>query len=185
MKRFNSERMTTGLGVLMLIGSILLQQPVSAAPFGQGVFSADVPFGSLTSLSISLGGNVAMNLAPSGQNLSGSGAHTLTVTSTDVVGYRLYAYSPAGTSMTNGSSSIPASSNSTPSALALNTWGYNTNGSSNYVGMTTTPSLIKHAIGPFKTGDATTVTYGTLTDVTKGAGNYAVNVVYTAVAENY
>lgn len=185
MKLFNTKRMNAGLGVLLLTGSILLQQPVNAAPFGQGVFSADVPFGSLTSLSISLGGNVSMNLAPSGQNLSGTGAHTLTVTSTDVVGYRLYAYSPSGTSMTSGSSTIPTSGNTTPSTLALNTWGYNTNGSSNYVGMTTTPSLIKHAIGPFKTGDATTVTYGTLTDVTKGAGSYTVNVVYTAVAENY
>lgn len=170
--------------ILALLCSVMLQQPAAASPFGQGVFGADVPFGSATSLSIALGGNVSLNLAPSGPNFTGTGAHTLTVTSTDVVGYKLYAQSPSGTTMTNGTDTIPASGNSTPGSLALNTWGYNTDASSNYVGMLTTPSLIKSGTGPFKTGDNTTVTYGVFTDITKGAGSYTVGVVYTAVAMN-
>jgi hypothetical protein len=176
-------KINTVLMSLMLLCCFLLQQPVNASPFGQGVFSADVPFGSETSMSIALGGNVSIALAPSGPNFSGTGSHTLTVTTTDVVGYRLYVFSPTGTTMTNGGDTIPTSANGIPSSLGMNTWGYNTDGSSNFVGMLTTPKMIKDANGPYKTGDNTTVTYGALADITKGAGEYSVGVVYTAVAK--
>lgn len=157
----------------------------SASPFGQGVFGADVPFGSQTSLSIALGGSVSLNLTPSGQTLTGSGSHTLTVTSNDVIGYKLYAFSPSGTNMTNGADTISASSNSSAAPLALDTWGYNTTGSlTNFIGMRSTPSLIKDANGPYKNGDSTTMTYSVLASKTKASGNYSVGVVYTAVAEN-
>jgi|SRR5665647_297266 len=170
--------------MLVLVFAASLQQTVSASPFGQGVFGADVPFGSATSLSIALGGNVSLNLTPSGPNFVGSGSHVLTVTSTDVVGYKLYAYNPGSSTMTNGSETIPASGNTTPGSLALNTWGYNTDASTNYLGMLTTPSVIKDTTGPSKSGDNTTVTYGVLASNIKGAGSYTVAVVYTAVAEN-
>ena len=171
------------LTALTFVSCFLLQQPASASPFGRGTFSADVPFGSETSLSINLGGNVAVNLTPSGGNFSGTGSHTLTVTTTDVVGYRLYVSSPSGTTMANGSETIAASGNSVASSLAVNSWGYNTDASSNFVGMLTTPKLIKDATGPYKSGDNTTVTYGVFTDAVKGAGSYTVGVVYTAVAK--
>jgi hypothetical protein len=160
------------------------QPTAHASPFGEGLFGADVPFGSLTSIAINLGNNVSLNLTPSGGNYSGTGSHTITVTSTDVVGYKLYVYSTGSTSLTNGSYSIPASGNSTPSTLAVNSWGYNTDASSNFVGMTTTPAVLKTATGPFKNGDDTTVTYGALADITKGAGDYTVTVTYTAVGLN-
>ena len=181
--KLRAGRINTVLVSIVLLCCLLLQQPVKASPFGQGVFSANVPFGSDTSMSISLGGNVSIGLAPSGPNFTGTGSHTLTVTTTDVVGYRLYVFSPAGTTMTNGGNTIAASGNSTPASLSMNTWGYNTNGSSNFVGMLTTPSLIKDATGPYKSGDNTTITYGALADITKGAGEYSVGVVYTAVAK--
>lgn len=172
------------LGICLCL--IFLFQPgsVLASPFGQGTFGAQVPFGSVTSLSIALGGNVSLNLTPSGQNFSATGSHTITVTSTDVAGYNLYAYSSGSTAMTNGSSTIPASGNGSAAPLALNTWGYNTDGSSNFMGMTTTPALIKSTTGPFESGDNTTVTYGVLTSIITGAGNYNVSVVYTAVAKS-
>ncbi len=184
MKQLKVGRIHLFQGFLVLLCSIMLQQPAQASPFGQGVFGADVPFGSATSMSIALGGNVSMNLTQSGSNLTGTGSHTLTVTSTDVVGYKLYAYSPSSTTMTNGSNTIPASGNGSPAPLSVNSWGYNTDGSSNFVGMLTTPTLIKDTTGPFKNGDNTTVTYGALTNITKGAGDYTVNVVYTVAAEN-
>ena len=157
-----------------------------ASPFGQGVFSADVPFGSDTSMSISLGGNVQLTTTDDGGGtFSGNGAHTVTVTSTDVVGYRLYVYAPTSTALTNGSESIPASSNTVLGSLATNTWGYNTTGSTtNFVGVTNKPVTIKDATGPHKTGDATTVTYGVKVSSTKGAGDYTTNVVYTAVGKS-
>jgi hypothetical protein len=174
------------VGSLLIVGiCILLQMPsVSASPFGQGVFGADVPFGSGTSLAIALGGNVSFNLTPSGSTQSGTGSHTITVTSTDVVGYRLYIYSPGSTNMVNGSETIAASANVTAAALALNTWGYNTNASSNYIGVKTTPVVLKDANGPYKNGDNTTVTYGVYASTTKGAGQYKNSVVYTAVAKS-
>ncbi|MDB5177251.1 MAG: hypothetical protein JWN75_919 [Candidatus Saccharibacteria bacterium] len=184
MKKFFVRKSHLAFTSLVLVSCILLQQPASASPFGQGVFGADVPFGSLTSMSIALGGNVSLNLSPSGGNFTGTGSHTVTVTSNDVVGYRLYLYSPSGTAMTNGSYTIPASANSTPAALATNSWGYNTDGTSNFVGIRATPSIIKDANGPYKSGDNTTITYGALTDITKGAGAYTVSVVYTAVSKS-
>lgn len=185
MPRFLARRVVRPIQALLVVVVCMgLGQTVAASPFGQGVFGADVPFGSGTSLSIALGGNVTLNLTPSGNQFTASGSHTLTVTSTDVVGYKLYVYSPGSSTMTNGSETIPASSNTTPGSLAVNSWGYNTDGSTNYLGMTTTPALIKDTTGPSKNGDNTTVTYGVLTDITKGAGSYTVGVVYTAVAES-
>ena len=171
---------------LLFIGLCLVAQVSSAyaSPFGQGVFGADVPFGSGTSLAIALGGNVSMTLTPSGSTMSGSGSHTITVTSTDVVGYRLYIYSPTSTALTNGSETIPASANVSLGALALNTWGYNTNASTNYIGVRSSPVVLKDANGPYKNGDNTTVKYGAYASVTKGAGAYTTGVVYTAVAKS-
>lgn len=180
------EVRTSHLYIVSLLAACLfvIQNPVMASPFGQGVFSADVPFGGATSLSIALGGNVSLNLTPSGSIFTGSGSHTVTVTSTDVVGYKLYAYTPGSSSMTNGSESLSSSANGTAAPLSVNTWGFNTDGSGNYLGMQTTPRLIKDASGPYKNGDNTTVTYSARADITKGAGAYSVGVVYTAVAEN-
>lgn len=170
--------------ITAVIFCVAVQSTAFASPFGQGVFGADVPFGSATSISVALGGNVGLTLTPSGQNFVGSGSHVLTVTSTDVVGYRAYVYSPTNANMYNGSEVINASGNSTLAALSLDTWGYNTDGSTNYKGMTTTPALLKDASGPYKNGDNTTVKYGVYVGPTKGAGNYAVNVVYTVVAKS-
>jgi len=179
LRRFWHDTLVLGL---FLATMATAGQTALASPFGQGVFGADVPFGSVTSLSISLGGNVNFTLAPSGPNLAGSGSHTITVTSTDVVGYSLYIYSAGTTDMSNVTDTIPASSNSSLAALSTNTWGYNTDGSSNYLGITTTPTELMTAIGPYKSGNNTTVKYGVLADTTKSAGIYTTAVTYTAVA---
>jgi hypothetical protein len=168
-------------GILFLLS---FGPSVAASPFGEGAFGADVPFGSATSLSIALGGNVNFSLTPSGSQFTGNGSNTVTVTSTDPVGYDLYMYAPGGTSMTGASSSIPASTNTTEGVLAANTWGYNIDGSGSYIGITATPTLIYSGSGPFMSGNNTTVTYGVLTNVTVPEGNYSAHVTYTAVALN-
>ncbi|MGB4762875.1 MAG: hypothetical protein WBP12_05990 [Candidatus Saccharimonas sp.] len=155
-----------------------------ASPFGQGLFGEDVPFGSITSLSINLGGDVSLNLVPDSGNLRGTGSHTITVTSTDVVGYQLFVRSSTSTDLASGSSTIAASANSSPAPLALGSWGFNTDASSDFVGMTTTPYLIKDTTGPSKNGDDTTVTYSAYTTSSQDAGTYTTSVTYTAVAEN-
>jgi len=163
---------------------VSLQGIVNASPFGAGVFGADVPFGSMTSISITTDGNVGIVASPSGSVFNGQGSHTITVTSTDVVGYELYTKSPLGTGMTNGIDTIPTSSNNSPAALAMNTWGYNTDNSSNYIGIDSTDTLIKDVTGPYKNGDDTTVTYGVLANTSKSSGAYSVGVTYTAVAKS-
>lgn len=168
-----------------LVVASLSSVPGYASPFGQGVFGADVPFGSLTSLAINLGGDVSLSLNPDAGNLRGSGSHTITVTSNDVVGYQLFARSNGSSDMSNGDGGIiPASNNGSPAALGINTWGYNLDASNNYKGMTTTPSLLKDTSGPAKNGDNTTVTYGAFTDNTQASGAYTTSVIYTVVAEN-
>ena len=177
------SRVALVIGVLVAL--VVPSLPAYASPFGQGVFGADVPFGSATSISINLGGDVPVTLSPSGGNFSGSGSHIITVTSTDVVGYYLYAHTTGTTNMTNGSAVIPASANSTETPLSVGSWGYNTSGSTtDFIGMNATSVLLKDASGPFKSGDPTTVTYGALTNNTQAAGNYSVAVTYTAVAKN-
>lgn len=175
-----------GLAVLAFAPAVLhyLSPPAYASPFGQGIFGANIGFGAATSLSVALSGNVNLNLTSNGSQYAASGSHTITVTSSDVVGYSLYAYALGNSAMTSGASTIPASSNSTAGTLALNTWGYNLDGSANYLGMGTTPQLIKTSSGTnlstYKSGETTTVTYGVATDFIKPAGSYSVSVVYIA-----
>lgn len=172
--------------LVAIIVCIAGSYPALASPFGQGVFGADVPFGSGTSMSIALDGTVHLTVdTPSGGTFSGNGSHTVTVTSTDVVGYRLYVYAPGSATMTNGSDTVPASSNTVLGTLATDTWGYNTTGSTtNFIGVTTAPVTIRDATGPHKNGDTTTITYGMKVDQTKGAGEYSAMVVYTAVGKS-
>jgi hypothetical protein len=70
-----------------------------------------------------------------------------------------------------------------PAALATNTWGYNTNASANFVGLTTSNVEIKDFLGPARLGEDTTVTYGVMLDFAKRAGSYSATVLYTATPQ--
>lgn len=183
MKGWHIRGSIIGLSMLALL---VIAPLTHASPFGQGVFGADVPFGSVTSIAVNLGGNVSLSLTPdSPTTMKATASQAITVTSTDVVGYKLYARAASSANLVNGSAVIAASGNSTPAALAINTWGYNTTGSTtNFMGMTTQNALVKDADGPYKNGDTTTLTYGVYADTTKDAGTYQTQVVYTVVAEN-
>ncbi|MEO8784839.1 MAG: hypothetical protein ABI221_00695 [Candidatus Saccharimonadales bacterium] len=182
--RLNVLLNRTLLLLVVLFTVAAFQQTVAASPFGQGLFGADVPFGANTSLSINLSGNVDLTLASSGPNFAATSSNSVTVTSTDVEGYDLYIYSAANSDLSNGSDTLAASGNSVASSLATNTWGYNLDGSANYVGTLTTPKLLLSATGPYKTGNTTNIHYGVLADATKPAGVYTGNVTYTVVAKN-
>lgn len=171
--------------VLLAVTSFFIQHTATASPFGMGVFGADVPFGAMTTIGISLDTSPSMTLTPSGPNFSGSGSHTVTVTSTDVVGYKLYVNATSTTSLSNGTDTIPASANGSPSALSVNSWGYNTSGSStSFKGMTLSQVEIKSMTGPYKSGDNTAVTYGALIDNSKSSGTYTVDITYTAIGQS-
>lgn len=180
-KEKSGYRLFIVTGVIFV--SVFVSMTAYAQPFGAGKFDANVPFGSQTSLSISTGGNVGISASPSDSGTLSTGSGVVTVTSTDVIGYKLYLRALSSTNLTNGGSNIPASGNLTPAALAVNTWGYNIDGSTNFTGITSSDALIKNATGPYSSGDATTFTYGVKIDNTEPAGSYVTSVVYTAVPQ--
>jgi len=154
-----------------------------AQPYGVGKYNAIVPYGGQTSLSIATNGNVNIPINPSTGGLLATGTSAVTVTSTDVTGYKLYVRALNNTNMVNGGNTIPTSANGSPAALAVNTWGYNTDASSNFTGMTLSDVLIKSVTAPASTGDITNITYGIYIDLLKPTGQYTTSVVYTAVPQ--
>lgn len=173
--------------IILLLGLLVFvlgwHRVVLASPFGVGVFGANVPFGGQTSLTIATSGNVSIGVTPTPSGTLATGASTVTVTSTDVVGYKLYIQALSNTNLVNGPNNLPASANVSPAALAANTWGYNTDASTNFAGITLAGVLIRTGTGPYESGDITTVTYGLKIDDSLPAGNYSTTVVYTAVPQ--
>lgn len=168
--------------LFLLVSVVAISAPtVLAQPYGQGVYNANVPYGNETSLSIATDGNVTIPITPTSAGVSANGSSIITVTSTDVQGYELYIRALSDTALANFTSTLPASGNAVPASLAINTWGYNTNASSNFVGISLTDTLIRSTAGPVSSGQNTTVTYGIFLDLARAAGNYTTTVIYTAV----
>lgn len=178
----NKTTLVLGL-ILALILGISLPTISHASPYGKGVYGANIPYGSQTALSIATNGNVTIPISPTTSGVLATGASTVTVTSTDVMGFKLYIRALTNTNMNNLGALLPASVNGSPAALATNTWGYNTDASSNFTGMTLTDTLIRSMTTPASTGDVTSVTYGMKLDLAKPAGNYTATVIYTAVPQ--
>jgi len=153
-----------------------------AQPYGKGLYNANVPYGNQTSLSISTNGNVTIPITPTVDGALASGVSAVTVSSTDVVGYKLYIRALGSTNMDNLGTPLPASANGSPAALAVNTWGYNTDASTNFVGISLADTLVRSVPTPI-TNDVTNITYGMKLDFAKPAGNYVATVVYTAVPQ--
>lgn len=163
--------------------NIIVVFTADAAPYGDGKYNAVVPYGGQTQLSIATTGSISIPITPASGGTLGTGPSVVTVTSTDVVGYKLYIRSVTTTNLVNGAAVLPASSNVTAGTLATNTWGYNTTGLTTFIGLTTSDVLLKSFTGPAETGDVTTVTYGVNIDQSKKAGSYSSDVVYTAVPQ--
>ena len=175
----------TAFGALFstIFFSVFTISLVSAQPYGAGKYNEAVPYGDLTTISISADTSTTIPVTPATGGVSASGNNAVTVTSTDVSGFQLYVRADSNTSLANGGSTIAASANASPAALATNTWGYNTDASSNFKGITLTDALIKTHNELATSGNLTTVTYGVKVDATKVAGNYSTTVLYTAVPQ--
>ena len=167
--------------ILTIIFNFLMTSVSYAQPYGYGIYNADVPYGSQTSLSISTSGNINIPITPTIGGTLATGTSTITITSTDVKGYSLYIRALNSTNMNNLGALLPTSANVSPAALAIDTWGYNTDASNNFVGISLTDTLIHSVTIPTKGGDVTNVTYGIKLDLAKPAGKYVDTVVYTAV----
>ena len=170
-------------GITISAIAILGNIPVSASPYGVGLYNADVPYGGETQISLATNGSINIPITPTDSGTLGSGSGTVTVTSTDVVGYVLYIRALTSSDLTNGAAVLGASSNISAGALATNTWGYNLDGSANFIGATTSDQLLRTRTGPFKNGDVTTVTYGVKVDNSKPSGSYSTTIMYTAIPQ--
>lgn len=178
------KKTTTLLAIIFALLTSVIFAPVSVAqPYGKGIYNANVPYGSQTSLSIATNGNVTIPITPTSSGVLATGTSTITVTSTDVKGYKLYVRALTNTNMDNLGTLLPASVNVSPASLATNTWGYNTDASTNFAGITLSDVLIRSITTPASSGDVTTVTYGINLDLAKPAGNYVSTVIYTAVPQ--
>ena len=154
-----------------------------AQPYGKGKYGIDVPYGSQTALSIATDGDISLAITPTEAGVQTTGTSKVTVISTDVVGYKLYIRALTNTNMNNLGSLIPASANVTAATLAVDTWGYNTDASNNFIGITLSDVLLKSTTVPVKNGELTTITYGLKLDMAKAAGKYAASVIYTAAPQ--
>lgn len=169
--------------ILIIFSTIFIYSTCHAQPYGKGLYNENIPYGNQTSLSISTSGNINIPITPTNEGVLASGTSSITVTSTDVKGYKLYIRALTNTYMDNLGAQLPASANATPAALAINTWGYNIDASNNFMGISMTDTLIKSVTTPVSSGDITNVKYGIKLDMAKPAGNYTSNVVYTAVPQ--
>lgn len=169
--------------ISIVLSTAIITFPCYAQPYGKGLYNENVPYGDETSLSISTNGNVSIPITPTNNGTLSKGASNVTVASTDVKGYKLYIRALTNTYMDNLGAQLPASANVSQAALAVNTWGYNTDASDNFVGISANDILIKSNTAPVSSGETTTVTYGIKLDMAKPAGNYIANIVYTAVPQ--
>ncbi len=182
---YNSTSMKRTVLATLLASSFIITAPVIcfAQPYGKGIYNADVPYGSQTSLSIATNGNLDIPITPTTSGTLAIGTSVVTVTSTDAKGYKLYIRSLGSTDMNNLGTPLPASANSSPATLDINTWGYNTDASNNFVGISLNDTLIHSVTTPTSSGDITNITYGIKLDLAKPAGNYVATVIYTAVPQ--
>jgi len=172
-----ARRVTIGVGITCLLSSA----SVFASPYGAGLYGENVPYGGETSLTIATDGNVTIPITPSDTGNQATANNAITVTSTDVIGYKLYIRATATALDHGGGYTIPAVG--APGALSVNTWGYNIDAGASYTGITTSDVLLLDALIPYPSGNVTTVTYGVKIDNTKPAGNYTTTVIYTAVPQ--
>lgn len=168
---------------VVFIAVFALSPIVSAQPYGRGLYNEAVPYGSQTSLSIATNGNISIPITPGTGGTLTTGVSVVTITSTDVIGYKLYIRALSSTNMDNLGTPLPASANGAPATLAVNTWGYNTDASNNFVGITLSDTLIRSITTPASTGSITNITFGANVDLLKPIGNYVANIVYTAVPQ--
>ena len=172
------------LAIFITITVFLTATICNAQPYGKGLYNADVPYGGQTSLSISTDGGINIPTNPATGGALSTGTSIVTVTSTDVKGYKLYIRAQTNTSLVKSGATIAASANGSAAPLATNTWGYNVNdASSNFIGITLTDVQIRSLTGPARTGDVTNIKYGVNLDLTKPIGTYSTDIVYTAVPQ--
>lgn len=148
-------------------------------------------------------GTVNANVTPTGSGAQTIASDTVTVSTNDSAGYTLtLAETGASSTLTSGSNTIPASTGTqtSPIAMLANTWGYRVDGVGGFgagptsgqsstaisgtikfaaVPATASPNTIKTTSG-VASNDTTTVWYGVAANTSQASGTYTNSVTYTA-----
>lgn len=163
--------------------SLFLASTCLAQPYGYGKYSLTT-YGSQTSVSIATSSSITIPVTPISGGALGKFSNQVTITSTDVKGFKLYIRAVSNTNLNNLGTLLPASANVSAAPLSVDTWGYNTDASNNFIGITLSDVIIKDFSGPTTiSGDITNITYGANVDLAKAAGNYTASIIYTAVPQ--
>jgi hypothetical protein len=192
---------TTGLVTAFSVFGAVLTPLVASAATSSANTTVNANIGS--SISVATSGSVTINLTPTAGGVVTSANDTVSVSTNNGLGYTLsLADSDATTTLVSGANSIAAhaGTQTTPTALATNTWGYRVVGTGGFTGTaysaetnnTTSASTwagvpASGAGNTLKTtastaaADTTTVWYGVKVDSSKPNGTYTDQVTYTAV----
>lgn len=191
--------------VIMLIAMSFLSKVMVAAPYGFGTYG-NCDYGSVSGCSISIATSGEVNMpisAVSGGRVS-IDSDTVNVTTNSTEGYTLTMANSSTTEsgLVSGVDTIAAHSATpaSPTALALNTWGFRIDGFLGFgSGPTTTitdqassshsfasvplsgvPLQIRNNTTGAASGEDTTVWYGVRADNTIPSGAYSATITYTA-----
>jgi hypothetical protein len=187
-----------GLGIF---GAAVLATATVSALTATTTVSSNI--GAVISL-LTTSGTVNVDVTPTASGAQTIASDTVTVSTNDPSGYTLtLAETGASTDLVSGSNTIPHSSGSqtTPVAMSANTWGYRVDGVGGF-GAGPTSAQSSAAIGSIKfaavagsgapntikttsgvaSNDTTSVWYGVAADTTQPFGTYTNSVTYTATA---
>lgn len=190
-----------GIIAAAMICFALLGLPVVATEYGSGAYGACQY--QTCSISLASSGTVNLPITPGSGTTCTTASDTVTVTTGSSTGYTLQlAASDGSNALMNGSATIPAGAGTqtSPTALTANTWGYRVDGVGGFgagptmagtntgvpaepfaaVPVAASPDTIASTASS-ATNEATHVWYGVCADMATQAGAYSDTVTYTAV----
>lgn len=187
-------------GVFSLLSAILAPIVASAAT---STSSTTINATVAATISMTSGTTVNIGLTPTTGGVVSSASDTVSVSTNNTTGYTLsVANTDANTNLVSGANTIAAhaGTQASPTALAVNTWGYRVVGVGGFTGTaysaetnngssTSTWAGIPAAgsgnvlktTSAVASADTTTVWYAVRANSTKAAGTYTDSITYTAV----
>lgn len=201
MTKLKSNFLVRASGVMAIVALAVAPVAVSAV---SDTKSTTVTATVASTISMTTSGTVAIAVTPTASGAASSASDTVTVNTNSTGSMTLtLANNDATTNLAFGGNTIPAhaGTQTTPTTLANNTWGYRVDSVGGFgVGPTAaetnvanlaqtwagvpasgSANTIKTQTGPL-TNNVTTVWYGVKADTSKTAGAYTDTVTYTATA---
>lgn len=193
-----SSKLKIAVAVAVVVGVVAPVAVSAAADSKTTTINAEIG----STISMTTPAAVNINVTPGASASQSNATDTVTVATNNSSGYTLtLSDADAATTLTNGASSIPAHSGTltTPTALAVNTWGYHVaniggfgtvvappesnvaTSATKYAGISplASPALIRTTLTNVAS-EATTISYAVRVDASKTSGTYSDTVTYTA-----